>query len=338
MKANLRVHFNKTNDMSERWVETVEVDIREPTRDDAPLAVESSDGRTRWFEGRHFRQYTLFSYYYGHPDGETDAAAILDYLQNADHPSALGYTTNGYPDATNPRDGDLTHGWFSSRPESKDRKFSTKRYPDIVDDPERVKQVSGAHTFAHNCIIVDGKLWVACAEPKLVVGERVYVDFRHRLLSGLHGNDMNEVRPTIGLLARSYRLDEAEVAFEAALASGGNGALPELAVHIPDSIQWDRQRDNLVAAAKLLLGEWAEPLLEIHPNIGTSLFEIGRVLWKKEDHDIDVETLADAMANSLRIHTALGYDVPAYLKISLDWENRPITAPTLGGSPSPWQG
>ncbi|MCV9964802.1 hypothetical protein OIU34_23195 [Pararhizobium sp. BT-229] len=332
MKAKLRVHFNQGRSMIERWEEKVEVEFREPSEEDAPLAFESTDATTRWFEGRHYRAYTLFASRDPEFRNVTDAKAIVDFLENRPEPHAQGYTTNGYPDPKNPQDGYLANGYFEQREESKDRKFSEKRYPELIEEPNRVKQVGGAKAFANDCIIVDDKFWVACAEPKLVIGERrIYVDTKHRLLGG-GANNMNQTNAGIGLIAASFRADEVE---ELAAAAGHVGhAAPEILLHAPDSIKWKRREENVVMAAKLLLRAWSKKdIVEVHPDIGQALVNVNRVLWNTPDDQLDIDALGDQLAAAVNVHIAQQIGMSSYRKVCDDWFERPIEiANTLGSA------
>ncbi|MBY3158350.1 hypothetical protein HFO56_39310 [Rhizobium laguerreae] len=334
MKAHLRVHYYKGGDRIERWEEKVEVEFREPTREDAPIAVESADATTRWFEGRHYRAYTLFASRGLDFRNVTDAQTIVDFLEKQPDPHAQGYTTNGYPDARNPQDGYLANGYFTTREESKDKKFSEKRYPELVDEPNRISEVEGAKRFANDCLIVDGKFWVACAEPKLVLGEhRVYVDTKHRRFKEDWHNNMNETTVGIGLVATSYRIDEADELKAAALSKGVEIAIPDVAIHVPQAIRWSRRDDNVIMAAKLLLQAWsAKDIKDVHPDIGQALVNVNRVLWKTGDADLDIDALGDQLAAAVRTHTEHNYGVTAYSKICDDWFERPIEVADTFGS------
>lgn len=234
-----------------------------------------------------------------------------------------------------PQDGYLANGYIEQREESKDKKFSEKRYPELVSEPNRLQQVEGARRFANDCLIVDGKFWVACAEPKLVLGEhRVYVDTKHRCFKKDWDNNMNKTTVGIGLVAASYRLDEADELKAAALANGVQVVVPNVAIHVPESIRWSRRNDNVITAAKLLLEAWSEKdIKDVHPDIGQVLVNVNRVLWKTADEDLDIDTLADQLSAAVKVHIELNYGVKAYAKVCDDWFERLIEVTASIGGP-----
>jgi hypothetical protein len=341
VKAKLKVHYY-VSDGQTRFQEPVEVDFRELTADEAPLAVESADATTRWFEGRHFRRYTLNTSVQGEPHGERRAEAIVAYLQDHERPYARGYMREGLPDEVQPVEGTLLDGYYETNPMSADRKFSEKRYPALINDPRRLTAVEGARRFANDCIVVDDQFWVACAEPKLVLDElRVFIDTRHRtaILTMSEKNqfrqpNMNDVPLTYRLVYTTFGLLEADDLRSLASESRIAHDVPDFTVHLPGSLTWDRRDAHLISVGQLLLAQWEGRLEVIPPDIGHSLFKISACFWEKLPEQVDRDELSDAIIEAVDAHGRHGIEIRVAARACDDWINRPITM-ELGSTPAP---
>jgi hypothetical protein len=339
VKAKLKIHYYVSVGQT-RFAEPVEVDFRELTADEAPLAVESADATTRWFEGRHFRRYTLNTSVQGEPRGERRAEFIVAYLQDHDRPYARGYMREGLPDEVQPVEGTLLSGYYDTNPMSSDRKFSEKRYPEFIDDPRRLTEVEGARRFAADCILVDGQFWVACAEPKLVWDERrVFVDTRHRktVLTNSEPNqfkqpNMNDVPLNYRLVHTTFGLLEADDLLSLASESRCVPDIPDFTLHLPASLTWDRRDAHLISAGQLLVAQWEGRLEVIPPDIGHALFKIQACFWGKTPDQVDLEELSDAIFEAVAAHGRNGFGVRIVARACDDWNNRPITM-ELGSAP-----
>jgi hypothetical protein len=340
VKAKLKIHYY-VSDGQTRFQEPVEVDFREPTDDEAPLAIECADATTRWFEGRHFRRYTLNTSVQGEPHGERRAEVIVAYLQDHPRPYARGYMREGLPDEVQPVEGTLLSGYYETNPMSADRKFNEKRYPASVDDPKRLAAVDGARRFASDCIVVDGQFWVACAEPKLVLDQRrVFVDTRHRsaILTKSEKNqfrdtNMNDVSLNHGLVYMTFGLLEADDLRSLASEWGMAAQVPDVTIHIPGSLSWDRRDAHLIYTGQLILAQWEGRIEEIPPDIGHALFKIQSCFWGKAIEQVDREYLSDAIVEAVAAHGRHGIEMRVAARASEDWINRPITM-ELGSVPA----
>jgi hypothetical protein len=332
VKAKLKVHYY-VSDGQTRFEEPVEVDLRELTDDEAPLAIESADATTRWFEGRHFRRYTLNTSVQGEPHGERRAEVIVAYLQDHARPYARGYMREGLPDDVGPVEGTLLGGYYDTNPMSADRKFSEKRHPTWIADPKRSAAVEGARRFANDCIVVDGQFWVACAEPKLVLDRRrVFVDTRHRgaILTKSEKNqfretNMNDVSLNYSLVYMTFGLLEADDLRSLAAEWRMATEIPDVTIHLPGSLSWDRRDTHLIYVGQLLLAQWEGRLEVIPPDIGQALFKIHGCFWGKAIEQVDRDDLYDALVQAVGAHEKHGVDVRVVARACDDWNNRPVT-------------
>lgn len=332
MKAILKAHFYSSARDNKRFEEAVDVEFRELDDAEAPLAVESADATTRWFQGRHYRRYALNGTMTTDPAFETDASKIVAYLQDNERPYPRGYMADGYPNERQPNQGTLISGYYDASTKSDDRKFDPKRHPDLVDDPRRLSQVDGVARFGRDCIVVDGMFWVACAEPKLVLDHgRIFVDTRHRTMpqpkgqrERLEPGNMNVTVASLRLAAGSFRMDEHAEVLALAAEQGSRAVPPAFVLHLPQSLTWDRRGDHLAWAGKLMLHHWSGDLAGINPDIGSALFEVARCYWNRDPDDIDLDALSDAIQAVISAHKTHLIELPFVERITDDWNQRPI--------------
>jgi hypothetical protein len=331
LQAKLKAHY-WAPDGQTRFEEEVGVEFRELTDGEAPLAVESADAMTRWFNGRHFRRYTLNSGIAGQPQGERDADVIVDYLQTYPRPYARGYMQEGLPTDRQPSHGTLLNGYLDIDAKTSDRKFSEKRYPLWVDDPKRQIAIAGAQRFADDCIVVDKQFWVACAEPKLFLDERrVFVDTRHRIAPLVKQDrnkivefNMNDVPLDGQLLYCTFGLTEVDELRELASMIGFKSEIPDFTIHLPSSLLWDRRDAHLLDAGRLLLAQWEGRIEDIPPEVGHALFKVSACLWNRSNEQVNRDELWDALMEAVSAHRKNRIGAKVYERVCDEWSNRPI--------------
>jgi hypothetical protein len=97
MKITLRPRYSAGyND----FVERVNVDVAEVSVYEAPLAVLSEQGITRWYKGRHFKRYDLPNSVSLTQDGEELMTPIEEVIACLDQDAwhhFKGHTMNGVP-------------------------------------------------------------------------------------------------------------------------------------------------------------------------------------------------------------------------------------------------
>lgn len=272
-----------------RYREQVSLEIKEPTMIDAPVSVEWEYGTTRWFEGSHYRKI---------------ATVFARGMNLAEREAALSAYFN--------QDGAISHSetraYVDTKRMSADRKFNERRHPDAANHFKRTRAIEKAEAMAVDCILVDGKIWMRCGEPRLVYRPAT----RHNAASlSVETTDWNEEKdrarfgkdvqyPSLEIAAYSARLDSPE----SLQSTMDRWALvpdyPVFTLHIPESIVRDEYRGMIKEAAYGLVFAWKFGELSklAGDEIRTTAYDLSQYLDKTDDEDIDHEHLAGLLVRA----------------------------------------
>lgn len=318
MKAELIIHYSvhAMRHGTRRYAEAVTLDIREPSDEEAPIAVEWEFGVTRWFEGAHYRRTGNF---------------FQDGLAAAERETALSSYLNG--DAATSYSH--THAYVDTKGLSSDRKFSERRHPDVTNDFRRVNAIEKAEALARDCIVADGAIWMRCGEPRLVYhpASRAFAasiqiettDWTNDKGRYRFGKDVQ--RPTLETAAYSTRLDTIENLRQVMAQWAIVPDAPTFTLHIPESIKRDEFPAMLREAVQGLVsakqeGQMSRMCADLELNV---IFEIGEYLDETEDEEIDHEYLAHTLERVRLLLPGVERTKKALLStVVRRWEDRPI--------------
>ena len=316
MKAEITIHYEPSNMAyrSRRFSEKVSLELREIASEDAPLAVEWEFGRTRWFDGNHY-------YATGQIPGFDDPS-IRREVALSHHLSFCGRSQT-----------DFIGAYIETLDRRSDRKFSETRHPALVDDWRRELALEKLSALSDDCIIVDGRCWIRCGEPRLVVLPEtrfhpchIAIDTRDHSLDGMRfGRFANS--PSLEFAAYACRLDDGEVARSiCAQMDHHDVALPAFVLHEPGSIGIDDGVTAVEAAAWALCKARNDGSISKTTAVAT-LEKIDTLDTMTDpnmgvvDHDAVVDVMRELMAELPRLEKERS------LQISLvvyRWDNRPI--------------
>ena len=246
MIIDITIHYRakpeRRSAIKRRFAESVQLDLREVAAEDAPLAVEWEHGKTRWFNGGHYRLDGLIFNEGMSPDGK--AHELIRYI--------VGEAA---------RDHTPIRSYIDSSSCSDDRKYSPTRYPDVTDSAERQEAIARVQAFVSNTILVGGGLWSRCAEPRLVyhppsklIHSHVLIDTNHYSTS-TDGCGNHVRRPSLFVAANSASLDDMDSIMEIAGAFAVPPTVPDFTLHLPDSISTPDPDEMLLAVAEGMLEE-----------------------------------------------------------------------------------
>lgn len=296
--------------------EEVELSVEAVTDDQAPVATRWKDGETRWYDGRHYLAwFDVDAVSSDHP--ARDAARAVSEI--ADHQRVTG-VTEGYLD--------LGFGTRSS---------SFQGDADIFHDGhERRAALDRAALWCRNALSVDGRLWMACAEPvyRLATDEpwndEVVKDIltfnsslagcpNHRRVQKFFCNDLHTAHHEAGV-SDSLRIE----------------------VLLPDSLTRDTAREALLRSAQFLFDDYSyKPLEAVHPEIFQHLSLMKPLLWRKPDEAVDCDRLSISLSYCLDAveehETVERISAPSNLagfRRGVErWTDRPVAIADIGRAP-----
>jgi hypothetical protein len=261
--------------------EPVTLEIAEVTDMEAPIAVtwNTHDGpaHTRWYDDRHYRAV---------PRGD-DAAALLARLPSVDDRRPY-----------HPDDG-FTRG-FLTYSEGNEYRLTDPRL-EHYDQALRQRALVNAAEWARNCLVVDGKMYMACAEPRYTVSSwGMDVETNWPADPGTLSNDNrpNTISGGSWFHTERFCLDNAEDAVSMAKAWFNKDMIEpaDVVVHIPPSIGADHSRAILREAAQFMLDSLNKHQVDtIPPTILRGVLPISELLWQRDWADIDYDLLAEAV-------------------------------------------
>lgn len=263
-------------------MEPVTLEIAEARDGDAPVAVTWTDRDgsaqfTRWHKGRHFK---LADTEHG-----SDAATLLGLLP-PQGPHALRGFTEG----------------FMRYPDQDTLPINHRRI-ESFDEARRQKALENAQEWADSCLIVNGNLYVACAEPHYCVnhqGLSVEADF------GTHDKgDFWDYRPNtvqsgnwfhterFSILRRDEAAAMAAAWFDV-IVDEGEPAPPDILV--ASSVGQIDGRPLLHEATDYLMRAIGRvDFRSLPPVILKGVLPISELLWGRDIDDVDHDLLAEAI-------------------------------------------
>ncbi|MCV9964530.1 hypothetical protein OIU34_21810 [Pararhizobium sp. BT-229] len=263
-------------------METVTLEIAEARAEDAPVAVTwlDRDGNTqftRWYNGRHFK---LADTQHG-----SNAGLLLALLPpHGPHP-LKGFT-----------------GGFLHYPDQSTLPIDHRRIENF-DEARRQMALDTAQEWADSCLIVGGKMYVACAEPHYRVHHRglnVETDFGARDKGDFWDYRPNTVEQDDWFHTERFSLlrrDEAAALAETwhnVSATDDAPAAPE--IQVASSIGQIDDRPLLHEAAGYLMRAISRFNLDsLPPVILRGILPVSELLWGKDLNDVDPDLLAEAI-------------------------------------------
>jgi hypothetical protein len=257
---------------------TVWVEIAEASGDDAPVATrvrpstcaDGSTDFTRWFGDRHYAPFV---------DAERlsegrEPRSAAEVLLAASEMHVSGLTT-GYPS-------------FDFHPHL--GAVSSERYPGLDLAPVEAS-IAEAEAWADSILIVDGSLWIACAEP-------YYRTNPHADGGGLEPcRDILVVEGEPRPFHARATIDDLNTLARADEPCSYHWAIE---VVIPGSIRRRPERDAVIGAARLLVSDygWLQ-VKDIHPDILEGLAAVKRAAWGKPDGEVDCDEACSALSECL---------------------------------------
>jgi hypothetical protein len=187
--------------------------------------------------------------------------------------------------------------------------------------------LEGVNRFVRDCIVVDDILWVACAEPRLVVKHGIYIDMMAHVGESGVGKMAFRKSVTMDVCAKTFSLFEADKAVKAALIHNADPSIPSFSVLLPESIQYDRAKDGLVLAADIVLKNHTAPIHSIDPQIAKTLIGISQLVWKRDADSIDLDGLAEHLTEFAKLQALEGLDVGSLVRVLDTWDDRDLLLP-----------
>lgn len=283
MKVDLEIQYPASTLFRDhtRYGEAVEIELREEDDEGAPIAVRWNRGETRWHDGRHYRRITDFGDAF---QSEGEGGALSTFFQNLK--TKHGACT--YP--------------YLGRQYSRTWRYSASRHPEATNAPERLHMIERARTFAKDCIVVHGELWMKCGEPRLVLmassrDKSAVVTVQTgewTIASSAIGIDIRT--PSLEVAAHSFQICPTEEERLDILRLGAL-KLPSLSVPIPQSLLRDPFADMLREAAEALIHYRSRQLYGIGDIVLEQIEVLRRHLFPKGGNAIlDLDYLANVLA------------------------------------------
>jgi hypothetical protein len=273
--------------------ETVTLEIAEATTMDAPVAVSWDNGSqfTRWHDGRHFKAV----------EGESDASTLLSRLPPHSTEPVRGFTAGFmlYPttDTLHIDDPKIEH----------------------FDERTRQRRLANVREWANSCLVVDGRMYMACAEPHYRVypwGLIVATEWGAEDNPGFYEHRPNTIGKGDHLNSGSwfhterFNLGRGEEAVAMAKLWHGKTVInPDSAgmvdILIPTSIGAPDDRPVLYEAADQLLNSLNHIEFRLIPPILLrGVQPMSELLWGREAREVNPDHLAetlDTARSALRI-------------------------------------
>jgi hypothetical protein len=318
MRAELLIHYDIHGGSrgTHRYREQLALDIREPTKNDAPIAVEWEYGATRWFEGAHYREVaTVFA------DGMSLADQEKSLSAHFNHDGAISYSH--------------TRAYADTKTMSADRKYNERRHPDAAIHFKRVRAIEKAEALAADSILVDGKIWFRCGEPRLLYRPAT----RHTAASlSVDTTDWNEEKdrdrfgkdveyPSLDVAAYSARLDSPENLEPIMNRWAIVPEFPHFKLYIPESILRDEHPAMIKEAAYGLVFAWKFGDLshKASDDMRAIAYELSKYLDETDDDDVDNDHLAGRLMCAMQALPGVERKKRELLDTVLRrWEDRPI--------------
>lgn len=243
-----------------QFYEIVELDIAETTAADAPVATETLpwQQQTRWFANRHFLPRYDEERRQGKQGLTTEQA--LEIIQDGTL-YALNY---GYK-------------CFERNP--RPSLFVDNRYLEF-DFAARDQAIAEAKLCFDRILLIEGEIWVECAEPYLIM-EEYGSKVSHDIVGG--GSSSRPNHRALGWLFHSK-----------VLRADDPAAASSIRVLIPESIALQPERETIIDAAKFLLEDYSYSYLwDVHPQVFSALGPVQALYAGRTRGEIDCEALVE---------------------------------------------
>lgn len=274
--------------------ENVSLQISEVADHDAPIAVTWEDcdgpGHTRWYGGRHYSPYK----------GPHSPETLLRTLTMT--PCDIEDITVGYFEF--PTRASLLAGDASIVE---------------IDEGARRSALQSAKEWEDDCLIVDGRIYMACATPQYAVN---YVNVKvstkhvrqgHRAVSNKRPHEAGTVNWFYG---DRHDLTEPDGVTATLGAIYGYRAfsVPDVQISIPESLQTTNNYARLREAAVFLMDNLQyQKISDAHPAVLRGLATISEAMWGQNPLDGDPDLLAEALDTARRDIAAVDTDGRIYL-------------------------
>lgn len=249
-----------------QFYEIVELDIVETTATDAPVATEKLpwQQQTRWFANRHF----LPRYDEERQQGK----------QGLTTEEALEIIQDGTLYA-------LNYGYKCFERNQRPSLFDASRYLEF-DFEARDLALSEAKLCFDRMLLIDGELWVECAEPYLIVED--------------YGSEVCHDTPGVGSSSRPNHRALDFLFHAKVLRADDPAAASSIRVLIPESIALQPERETIIDAARFLLEDYScFYLWEIHPKVFSALGPVQSLYSDRTRAEIDCEALVEPILHLL---------------------------------------
>jgi hypothetical protein len=257
-----------TSSYKGKFYETVELEIVETTAAAAPVATETCQWQqqTRWFANRHFL-----------PRYDEDRRQGKQGLTTEE---ALEIIQDGTLYA-------LNCGYKCFERNQRPSFFDASRYLEF-DFVARDQAIAEAKLCFDRILLIDGDIWVECAEPYLIreeFGSKVCHDFAGG------GNSSRPNHRALNWLFHSNVLRADDLA-----------AARSIRVLIPESIALQPERETIIDAAKFLLEDYScFYLWDIHPQVFSALGPVQALYSGRDRAEIDCEALVEPILHLLNL-------------------------------------
>lgn len=264
--------------------DTVAIEIAELTDGDAPVAVSWADREgnmhhTRWYGGRHYRPYSG-------PIGPDDVVAAL---------AELTATPGSIPD--------LTEGYFNP-PVGNTYAFGDRRIVEYNAEARNLA-VASAMEFGDDCIIVDGRVYLACGTPRFLLGylrPEVSTEIPPVGSRVAGRKRKHDAKKDQWFHSHRYPLDD-EAGARTALAvlfdihGIREYVFPDVTIHIAESLHANDDYPRLREAAEFLMDNisYHRKFSRMPPPFLRAIAEVSEAAWEADGEPADSERLANAL-------------------------------------------
>ncbi|MDW9481116.1 hypothetical protein GOB57_20945 [Sinorhizobium meliloti] len=266
MKISVRISYEAkcasdrgTSAYIGKFHETVELEIAETESSKAPPATETRWGeQTRWYDSRHFLPRYDEERRQGRPGLSTEE--ILDILKDGQ--------LHG-----------LNYGYDCFERKQRPSMFDPSRYIQF-DYRARDRAIAEAQLCFERLLIIDGDIWVECAEPYLIREQ--------------FGFEVSHDIPADGISSRPNHRALNWLFHANVLRADDPAADGYLKVLIPESIRRQPERETIIDAAKFLLEDYSYiHLWDINPRVFSALGQVQSLFSGRSRADIDCEALVE---------------------------------------------
>ncbi|MCZ7860663.1 hypothetical protein O9X98_04530 [Agrobacterium salinitolerans] len=267
MKLEVRISYEAmcksdraTSPYKGQFYEMVELEIAETTAADAPVATETLPWKqqTRWFANRHFLPRYDEERVQGRQGLTTEE--VLEIIQDG-----TLYALN--------------YGYECFERNQRPSLFNANLYVEF-DFAAREQAIAEAKLCFDRILLIDGDIWVECAEPYLIMRE-YGPELSYDIVGGGSSSRPNHRALDFLFHSKVVRADDP------AAASSIN-------VLIPESIVLQPERETIIDAAKFLLEDYSYFYLwDVHPQLFAAIGPVQALYAGRTRAEIDCEALVE---------------------------------------------